>query len=89
MQLNHIKRSISLMLVLVMVLSWMPVHAFAAGTEHDHDHAADTVISAEATDTVQSVYQQPQALADALLLKYLGTTTITEEEILRAVDAMD
>ena len=89
MQLNHIKRSISLVLALVMVLSLMPVRAFAAGTEHDHDHAADTALSAEATDTVQSVYQQPQALADALLLKYLGTTTITEEEILWAVDAMD
>ena len=89
MQFNHIKRSISLLLALIMVFSLSPVHAFAAGAEHDHDHAADTVLSAEAADTVRSVYQPLQALADALLLKYLGTTTMTEEEILRAVDAMD
>ena len=38
MQFDHIKRSISLLLVLVMVFSMCPLQAFAAVEEH-HDHA--------------------------------------------------
>ena len=82
MQFHHMKRSISLLLALVMVLTMMPLHALAAGTEH-HDHAAETESAA------QSLYQQLQVQADALLLNYLGTTSLTDGETRTAVDAMD
>ena len=88
MQLNHAKRIVSLVLALVMVFSLSPVHAFAAGTEHDHDHAADTALSMEAADTVQSVYLQLQRKADGLLTEHLGTVSMSDEEAVAAVDAM-
>ena len=88
MQLNHAKRIVSLVLALVMVFSLSPVHAFAAGTEHDHDHAADTALSMEAADTVQSVYLQLQRKADELLMQHLGTTSLSDEGTVAAVDAM-
>ncbi|MBQ2920052.1 MAG: discoidin domain-containing protein, partial [Oscillospiraceae bacterium] len=86
MQLNRIKRSISLLLVLIMVLSLCPVQAFAAGTEeHDHhDHTAEAEPAAETTEP-----EQLQAQTDALLLQLLGTPTPSEEMARSAADAMD
>ena len=86
MQLNLIKRSISLLLVLIMVLSLCPVQAFAAGTEeHDHhDHTAEAEPAAETTEP-----EQLQAQTDALLLQVLGTATASEEMARSAADAMD
>ena len=78
MQFKRTKRRISLLLVLVMVFSMLPVHAFAAGAE----------LSAEATDTVKSVHLQLQAKADELLMEHLGTTAMPEAEALAAVAAM-
>ena len=86
MQLNHIKRSISLLLVLVMVCSMMPVYAFA--DEAEHDHALTAELSAEAADTVSSVPQQLQQKADALLTEHLGTTSMPDGETEAMVDAM-
>ena len=40
------KKLICMLLVMVMVLSMMPVHAFAAETEH-HDHTSDAEIAAK------------------------------------------
>ena len=87
MQLNRIKRSISLLLVLIMVLSLCPVQAFAAETEeHDHhDHTAEAEPAAEITEPEQ----QLQAQTDALLLQILGTPTPSEEMARSAADAMD
>ena len=86
MKLNRIKRSISLLLVLIMVLSLCPVQAFAAGTEeHDHhDHTAEAEPAAETTEP-----EQLQAQTDALLLQVLGTATASEEMARSAADAMD
>ena len=75
MQFNHIKRSICLLLVLVMVFSMSPLQVFAARAE-DHDHTAEPVV------------QQLQAQADAILLQYLGSTSMTDAEILSTVDGM-
>ena len=58
------------MLVLIMVFSMMPGHAYAAGTDH-HDHAEDMELGAGIGDTAQL-----QAMADAFLMKYLGTTSV-------------
>ena len=87
MQFYHMKRSISLLLAVIMVLSMMPLHAFAAGMDA-HDHAADTN-AARATDTAQSTYRQLQTKVDALLLKYLGTTSMSTKQTRAAVAAMD
>ena len=76
MQFNHMKRSICLLLVLVMVCSMSPLQVLAAEAEHQ-DHAAEPV------------FQQLQAQTDALLLNYLGTTSMPEAEILSAVEDMD
>jgi len=76
MQFNHIKRSICLLLVLVMVFSMCPLQVFAARAEH-HDHAAEPV------------FQRLQAQTDALLLKYLGSKSMPEAEVLSAVENMD
>ena len=76
MQYQSIKRGISLLLVLVMVVTMMPLHASAAGTE-PHTHPAAVP---------DSPYQQLQAQADALLLNHLGTTLMTEAQIRAAVE---
>ena len=84
MQLNRIKRSISLLLVLIMVLSLCPAQVFAAGTDR-HDHTAEAVPAVETTDTCQLL----QAQTDALLLQTLGRSSVSEEMAGAAVDAMD
>ena len=80
MQLHYLKRGICLLLAMVMVFSAMPMQALAAGTEH-HDHLAEPGITAPDP--------QLRAQTDALLLNYLGTTSLTERQILATVEAMD
>ena len=88
MQFNRIKRSISLLLVLVMVLSMSPLQVFAAGTDH-HDHAPAPQAAAANPDTAPSLYRQLEAQTDALLLNYLGSASMTDAEVLSTVDDMD
>lgn len=80
MQLQPMKRSICLLLAMVMVFSMLPLQSFAAGTE-DHIHAAE--------DADQALYQQLQSRTDGFLETHLGTTLMMEEQILAAVGAMD
>ena len=80
MQLQPMKRSICLLLAMVMVFSMLPLQSFAAGTE-DHVHAAE--------DADQALYQQLQSRTDGFLETHLGTTLMMEKQILAAVGAMD
>lgn len=58
MKRNPMKRGICLMLALVMVLSMMPVQAYAAGTEH-HEHTMEE----------ETAYHLLQQQAEGLLLE--------------------
>ena len=115
MRVEHIKRSISALLAVIMVVTMLPVQAFSAETD-DHVHSAETqtVMEEEAiTETVaitsdnsmpmqaaaetdpseetlsaeqiteeeKTLYQQLREQADAMLLKYLGSTSMPEKEI--------
>lgn len=76
------KRSVSLLLVLAMAISMMPLHAFAAQTNH-HDHAQP------ASEPTENLYQELQSRTDALLLEDLGGTSMTDVQTRATVDAMD
>ena len=83
MQFKHIKRRISLLLVLVMVFSMLPVHVHADEASHDHTLHAELSDEAE-----QSGYLQLQRKADELLTEHLGTASMTREQTMAAVEAM-
>ena len=82
------KRFLSFLLAMVMIFSMVPLQALAV--EHDdHDHS-EAVTTAPDSDEERSVYyQNAQNRIDAILVDYLGSTTVTAAELQAAVDAMD
>ena len=80
MQLQPMKRSICLLLAMVMVFSMLPLQSFAAGTE-DHVHAAE--------DADQALYQQLQSGCDRdkLIQVLLETYEVDAAEAAADVDA--
>ncbi len=80
--MNMVKRSISLLLALVMTFSFIPTQVLADETE-PYDYGVET----EAVE--ETLYSQVQTRADELLLTYLGSTSMSKEEIISAIDAMD
>jgi len=137
MRLEHIKRSLSALLAVIMVFTMLPVQAFAAEAK-DHVHSMETepviettegvasetmavtfhnsipvqtdaaetepqaseeetepLASEEETEPVEQTTEavvpldrQLQEQADALLLKHLGSTELSEKELRAAVYAM-
>ena len=83
MRFKHIKRGISLLLVLAMVFSMLPMQAHADETAHDHTVHAEASAEAEL-----SVYLQLQHEADGLLKEHLLTLSMSPEQIRPAVDTM-
>jgi hypothetical protein len=77
-----VKRSMSLLLALVMIFSFIPTQVFADETE-PHDHSVETEAVAD------TLYSQVQTRADELLLTYLGGTSMSKEETIAAINAMD
>ena len=71
---NLAKRFLAMLMAVVMVLSAAPIETFAAG---NHDHATE-----ENTEHAEeTLVQQLQEKVDAILVKYLGKTDLTEDEI--------
>jgi len=84
--LKALKRSLSLLLVLVMVLSFVPGQAFAAEIE-THDHAAEVETTAQPALSEEAL--EIQAAIDDMLNWYLGTTVATPDEIAQTVANMN
>ena len=84
--LKAMKRSLSLLLVLVMVLSFVPGQAFAAEIE-THDHAAEVQTTAQPALSEEAL--EIQATIDEMLNWYLGTTVVTPDEIAQTVANMN
>ena len=84
--LKAMKRSLSLLLVLVMVLSFVPGQAFAAEIEtHDHAHEVETTAQPALSEDALEI----QAIIDEMLNWYLGTTVATPDEIAQTVANMN
>ena len=94
------KRFFAVLLVVVMLLTMVPMNAFAAEATPDHVHTDDEIVSqsvaqddAELSDDTLSgateFLQQVKAQMDELLIKHLGKTVMTEAEIYNAMYSVD
>ena len=85
----NFKRVLSLMLVVMMTITILPVHAFALDghDEHSENGTLSGIDSKPFEETV--LLKQIKSDIAKLLEKYLGKTTMTKDEIEEAVSNMD
>mgnify|MGYP003289775087 CR=1 FL=1 len=91
---HNLKRYLSLLLSLLLVFSLMPVSAWAA-EEDAHDHSSGDTQSTTTSALSSGAYvpnpalAEYQAVADDILNYYLGSTSMTDEQLQAAVSEMN
>ena len=85
----NFKKFLSLMLVVMMTITMMPVHAFAI--EHNETTSENGTLAGVDSKPFEETVLLKQIKADIakLLEKYLGKTIMTKEEVEQAVSNMD
>ena len=81
---KQIKRSLALLLVTLMIVSCFPLNIFAsAEDDHTHESNSSNVIGMDSPlwDTLLEM--------NAVCIRYLGTETMSEEEVIDVVINMD
>ena len=96
MHFGNTKQCLAFILALIMAISMMPFQTLAAGVEVSDQEQEDSLVivadsevaentAVEESETVQQIQKQ----IDDIIIRYLGNTKLTEEEVSVIVSGMD
>ncbi|MBQ8622102.1 MAG: hypothetical protein IJ422_07285 [Oscillospiraceae bacterium] len=85
---DNLKKSISLALALSVIFAVLIFQASAAGTDTEPESAATGVTTPVTSMDTEAQLQAIQQEMDRILMKYLGNTVLTEDEVLDIVNTM-